>query len=118
MAPPTNLGYRKLMRGPLGFYLDWIDDQALANADGTIGAYSGPFMPLVVPAAIGGLAIYVLRSADPSLVFGLIIVTAIVSLASWSGFMIYFRAVERHRKELGLPGWRERMRGALGDDQA
>ncbi len=45
--------------------------------------------------------------------------TAILSIGLYAAAIIYyFRAKERHRKDLGVPDWRTRMQQKVADDMA
>ena len=88
---------------PVAFYLDTIDTKAADDAGGLVSGYSAPIAPLIVPGAVGGLITYLLAHYQPSWVPGSLVATMVVSFSSWAGFTIYYyRAVLRHRKELGL----------------
>ena len=105
------------MRGPIAFYIETVDTRAFENAGQLVGPYDAPFLPFVSPAAIGALVMYLLAAKNSGWLFGIFVVTVILSLSCYAGFAIfYYRAVARHRRELGLPSWREKMKSDFEGD--
>ena len=93
---------------PFAFYRDWIDTCACNNVED----YSGRDVPylhtLIMWIAVGIIAAY----ADPQKTTTVVILAVVFCLwVAWIVWiMIFYRKAQvRHRLELGIPDWREKM---------